>query len=269
MTKEKSQTKSKRGRKKGQSVVAEKILDLLSVTAQALDSFGNFTYNPYPYIYASLGHVHSKETINDAVEGLVKKGLVEKSKTEGLRLTLVGAKVKEKLVRVREKEWDGEWRVVFFDIPEAQRKLRDDLRSELKKLGFGLWQRSAWVTPFDIAEELSSYLREENLSGAVQVLVGERFGELNDQDFASGVWALKEINEKYQELLDDWGEELKKEQGGEERLRVAATFHQRYLDIFDTDPRLPEKILPDDWVGGEAGKLFKKLKSILSVRKDF
>ena len=266
-----NQTKPKKEKRErmGRPYLGKKILRILSATAQTLDSFGNFAYNPYPYIYSSLGHVHDKETIDEAVEGLVKKGLVEKSKTEGLRLTLVGAEVKEKLIRVREKEWDGEWRVVFFDIPEAQRKLRDDLRSELKKLGFGLWQRSAWLTPFDIAEELSSYLRKEDLFGAVQILVGKRLGELDDRDFAAKVWPLKELNERYRALLGVWEREIGKESTAEERFATAASLHGRYLDLLVSDPQLPSGLLPNDWAGGEAKRLFKKLKSTLVGGKTF
>ena len=268
-TTDKPKTKERRGRKKGYSAAGEKILQILSAAAETLDTVGDFAYNPYPYIYASLGHVHDKKTIDGVVNDLIGKGLIEESKNEGLRLTPVGADVEKSLIRARKKEWDGKWRVVSFDIPEAQRHIRDGLRRELKKLGFGLWQRSAWITPFDIAEELGSYLQKEGLSRAVQILVGERFGELSDQDFASEIWPLKEINERYQELLNDWGEELEEERSGEERLQAAAILHQCYLNILETDPCLPKKLLPDDWLGDDAQDLFKKLKSILAGGKVF
>ncbi len=259
----------KRSKKRGPRYAGKKILRILSAAAQSLDDFGNFAYNPHPYIYSSLGHVYSKETIDDAVDDLIKEGLVEKSETKGLRLALAGTKVKEKLIRLQEEEWDGQWRVVFFDIPEARRSVRDDLRAELKKLGFGLWQRSAWITPFDIAEELGSYLQKADLSVVVQVLVGERVGKPDDRELAREIWSLDEINKKYKTLLGDWGKEIKKEQSGEERLAAAAKFHRRYLDILEKDPRLPKQLLPDGWLGDQAKKLFKKLRSTLAKGKAF
>lgn len=250
-------------------MVAKKILGLLSATAQTLDSLGNFTYNPYPYIYASIGHVHDKETINEAVDNLVEKGLIEKSETKGLRLTPVGAGVRKSLTRARQEEWDGRWRVMFFDIPEVQRDIRDSLRSELKKLSFGLWQRSVWVTPFDISAELGAYLEKQSLSDTVQIVVGERFGGLDDRKFASRVWPLNEVNEEYKHLLGAWKEEVGKESTAEERLEAAASLHNHYLDILVSDPRLPPELLPSDWVGDDAHELFKKLKSILTGGKPF
>jgi len=264
--------------KKRRKKIQDKILTILAASAGALDTLGNFTYNPYPYLYASLGTSHRRESIDEAMANLTDEGLVEGSAEEGFRLTPVGAGINKRLYQARQEGWDGKWRVVFFDIPEAQRKTRDDLRSELKKLGFGLWQRSAWITPFDIAKELNSYLREQNLSTVVQIVVGERFGppassreasragELSDQDFAAKVWPLKEINEKYEHLLNIWEKEVGKESTAEERLEAAATLHRRYLDVLAVDPQLPSEILPGDWVGDDAKKLFKKLKSTLSVR---
>lgn len=244
----------------------KKILRILSVVAQTLDTLGDFTYNPYPYLYASLGDVYDRETINDAVDDLIGKGLVEGNNDLGLRITSVGAGVEEGLVRARQKKWDGKWRVVFFDIPEVQRDIRDGLRSELKRLGFGLWQRSAWLTPFDIAKELSSYLRKQGLSEVVQIIAGERVGELNDREFAVKIWpVLADINERYKKLLDVWKEEIAKESTTEERFEAATSLHDRYLDILAADPQLPSELLPGDWLGDEAKKLFKKLKSTLTL----
>jgi DNA-binding transcriptional regulator PaaX len=262
--------KEKPEKKRGRKYLGKKILRILAAAAGALDTLGDFTYNPYPYLYNSLGHVYDEDTINDAVNDLVDRGLVEKCEGRGVRLASVGADVKLMLYQQRQEMWDGKWRVVFFDIPEARRSIRDDLRAELKKLGFGLWQRSAWITPFDIAEELDSYLRKQNLSGFVQILVGERVGALDNRKFAARVWPiLDEVNEKYHSLLNEWKEEIGKESAAEKRLEVAVFLHNRYLSILADDPRLPPELLPDDWVGGEAQKLFKKLKSTLSGGKAF
>lgn len=251
--------------KKRRNQIQDKILSILAASAGALDTLGNFAYNPYPYLYASLGTSYRKEHIDEAIDSLTSEGLVEGDRNEGLRLTLAGAGIKKRLYQARREEWDGKWRVVFFDIPEVQRDIRDGLRFELKKLGFGLWQRSAWITPFDIAKELNSYLREQNLAEAVQVVVGERFGELNDRKFAAKVWPLDDINERYERLLSVWKKEIGKESTAEERLEAAASLHNRYLDVLAADPRLPLELLPGDWVGDDAKKLFKKLKSTLTV----
>lgn len=260
-----NQVKSKKKRQ-GRNL-GGKILQLLSATAQALNTLGDFSYHPYPYLYASLGHVYGRETIDEAVGRLVKKGVVEGDKKRGLRLAPAGVDVKKSLYQERQKDWDGRWRVVIFDIPEVQRRVRDGLRLELKKLGFGQWQRSVWVTPFNISAELNAYLQKQDLSAVVQMLVGERFGGLSNRDFATRVWSLNELNEGYAHLLTEWKKELEKESTAAERLHTAAVFQSRYFDILIADPQLPLELLPSGWAGDDAKKLFGKLKSILTVGK--
>ena len=252
-------------RKKRPHPIQDKILTILAASADVLDAMGDFTYNSYSYLYSSLGDSYPRERVDEAVSSLTREGLLEGSKSAGLRVTLAGADIKKSLYQARQKGWDGKWRVVFFDIPEAQRSVRDGLRFELKKLGFGLWQRSAWITPFDITKELSSYLQKQDLSSVAQILVGERFGQLHDRDFVAKVWPLKELNERYGALLSVWEGEIGKESTAEERFEATASLQSRYLDILASDPQLPPELLPRDWVGGEAKKLFKKLKSTLAV----
>jgi phenylacetic acid degradation operon negative regulatory protein len=240
-------------------------LSILTAVADVLDTAGDFTYHSYSYLYASVGKSYRKESVDKAISGLAEEGFLEKNERGEIRLTITGAGIKKRLYQERQKKWDGKWRVVFFDIPEDRREIRDDLRSELKKLGFGRWQRSAWLTPFDITKELNSYLREQDLSGLVQIVVGERFGESSDRDFAAKVWPLDEINNRYQHLLSGWSAELKKESTAEERLEATAVFQNQYFDILTDDPQLPEELLPTNWVGKQAAELFDKLKSFLTV----
>lgn len=259
--------KRKPRKSRGINPIQNRILNVLAAASEMVDTVGDFTYHPYPYLYASLEMSYDRKNVDEATGYLAKKGLVERNEAGDVRLTPAGADIKKRLYRERRQRWDGKWRVVFFDIPESRRELRDDLRWELKKLGFGLWQRSAWVTPFGITRELESYLRDQNLSDLVQIVVGERFGDPNDREFAARVWPLSEINRRYKSFLAGWAAELKREQTDEDRFRAATLFHDRYIDILLEDPQLPAELLPRDWVGDKAADLFKKLKSLLSISR--
>jgi phenylacetic acid degradation operon negative regulatory protein len=70
----------------------------------------------------------------------------------------------KRLEIVRPKKWDKKWRIVLFDIPEEQRKWRNILRSQLKRLQFHELQKSVFVHPFDCMKEmkqLSEYYQGE------------------------------------------------------------------------------------------------------------
>lgn len=97
---------------------------------------------------------------------LARKGWVDRQETaEGAKITITEAGRKQVLLfkleelQPKKEKWDGKWRMVFFDVEEAKRKRRDDLRRYLKKLGFWQMQRSVWVCPYDCENEVK-YLRE-------------------------------------------------------------------------------------------------------------
>jgi DNA-binding transcriptional regulator PaaX len=60
----------------------------------------------------------------------------------------------DSLVIKRPKNWDKQWRLVFFDIPEEHRSGRRQLMNKLKTLGFMQLQRSVWVYPFPCRAEI-------------------------------------------------------------------------------------------------------------------
>lgn len=57
------------------------------------------------------------------------------------------------------EKWDGQWRIVLFDIPEKRRRVRDAFRHHLKQLGFYEFQKSVFVHPYDCSNEIE-YLIE-------------------------------------------------------------------------------------------------------------
>lgn len=82
------------------------------------------------------------------------------------------------------RKWDGYWRVVIYDIPEKDYLLRDRLRQELKKLGFKFVQRSVWITPQPVEEDLKTFLLKERLWGKIIILKSIMPPE-EDQRFAA------------------------------------------------------------------------------------
>jgi len=58
-------------------------------------------------------------------------------------------------MQIDKKEWDGKWRLVFFDVPERIRWGRDALRLKVKKLGFYEIQKSVFIFPYDCEDEIN------------------------------------------------------------------------------------------------------------------
>lgn len=70
-------------------------------------------------------------------------------------------------------EWDGQWRMVTFDIPARRSESRYILTSQLRRLGFRLLQDSMWVYPypcFDIVQQLVDYANVQQFVSMAEVL---------------------------------------------------------------------------------------------------
>ncbi len=57
-------------------------------------------------------------------------------------------------IRIDKKDWDGKWRLVFFDVPEKYRYGRDALRDKIKELGFYEIQKSVFIYPYNCKNEI-------------------------------------------------------------------------------------------------------------------
>mgnify|MGYP001562713708 FL=1 len=51
-------------------------------------------------------------------------------------------------------KWDGQWRIIIYDIPQKLRKASNAFRRKIKGLGLYRLQKSIWVSPYDCISEL-------------------------------------------------------------------------------------------------------------------
>ncbi len=100
--------------------------------------------------------------INEEIRELYKSKLVEAQQNKDGSTTLVltdKGKMKTltyhfATMKISKAQWDGQWRVVVFDIPEKIRHGRDALRQKLRELGFYELQKSVFVIPYSCEQEI-------------------------------------------------------------------------------------------------------------------
>ena len=135
--------------------------------------------------YAKL---YTKSSIRDGVDRLLRKGKVEVRETDGGKEVKITNKGKTEIIRYRLEElrlikpvqWDGKWRLVMFDVDERFRHKRDELRRWLVKLCLKLMQKSVWVYPYPLEEQIK-FLREIlETPHAVKLVTAEKID--NDHD---------------------------------------------------------------------------------------
>ena len=100
--------------------------------------------------------------LTDAFKRLQKRGCIEIEVIRNqiyIRLTKEGRKLAgwmqiDALKIKRPKKWDGNWRLVIFDISQMKKSHREALRGKLKQLGFYPLQKSVWIHPFECRDEI-------------------------------------------------------------------------------------------------------------------
>jgi len=207
---------------------------------------------------------YKKQSFYNTYSRLLRTGYIEKIVKNGRPVLRLTSKANQKikrdfpLLKMQKKKWDGKWRVVIFDIGEKLRYERDLLRNKLKDLGFGMLQRSVYISPHSFERDIAEFLDAKKLFGKALVLVAPHKLMGDPKDFARIVWNIKELEKNYNLLLKRILESEDKMKKNEIR-----KIKERYLQIVIKDPCLPYDLLPDDWVGREVRmkvvKLYKKI----------
>lgn len=235
----------------------EKLLFLASDFCDDVGLSLDFTYNPYHYKAAPVFECSKRSLYNLVSEG-VKVGDIKKVEKKGqiyLQITAAGREFLQRefpVFRWQGVKWDGLWRMVAYDIEEKRKDVRDGLRRKLEELGFGMLQRSLWMTPHDVTQPLREFLESEQLVPEVYVLEAKRLFTGDDLLLARQIWPLDELNVIY----EDWLGRAKKV-GKSKNKR--GELKEEFLEILKTDPCLPKELLPEDWVGERAAERFRKL----------
>lgn len=114
--------------------------------------------------------------IRTIISRLKYKGLIQKDGT-AYRITDAGSNYL-KNQNNKEKSWDGKWRMVFFDIPEKQRKHRNWIRAYLDRIEYRPLQKSVFLGKHPFEETFFSELMEKNLYKYVRIIT---VGEIDDE----------------------------------------------------------------------------------------
>lgn len=161
--------------------VKRRITDFVLLTLEkSVDGYirvEDFAYHHYRYHYG-IPEL-KKASLSQALKRLREGGLIELASDEKLVYKLTD-KGKEKAVltslKFDDKEWDGRWRLVIFDVPEKRRQARDLLRSKLKQWEFVHFQQSVWGTKKNCTKVLRNYIKSVGIEDWVMVVESDNLG---------------------------------------------------------------------------------------------
>ncbi|MFC5722330.1 PaaX family transcriptional regulator C-terminal domain-containing protein [Streptomyces gamaensis] len=152
------------------------------------------------------------------------------------------------------RDWDGQWTLVGFSLPESWRRERHDLRTRLTWGGFGPLQNGLWVAPgvVDVAELLGDLAFQDRL----RVFRGTVLAPTEVTRVLESAFDIAAIAARYHAFLDRWS---RPGALGSDALGGQLLLHTDWLECVRDDPRLPAEHLPADWPAIRAEKLFHSL----------
>jgi phenylacetic acid degradation operon negative regulatory protein len=239
-------------------------LNLLLWTADQLmrPTFRNLTdsYESWAYRKGLLGQLHRLERRR----WIERKASAPKDRiyrlTEEGRLHVLGGRDPEQRWT---RFWDGQWRMVLFDLPLGNDAQRRRLWSYLRDKGFGYLQNSVWITP-DPLEKEREFLARERIDVESLILLDARpCADETDEQIVAGAWDFERINNRYTHHLNVLKQRpsslLRSEAAASALQRWAGAEHEAWLNAVTKDPLLPQQILPSGYLGKRAWQRRKEV----------
>lgn len=207
-----------------------------------------------PYTFAKVDSKLEKinyQSLKRAVKHAREKGWIK----ESLKPTPEGRRrLKDIFPEANySNHWDGNWHLVNFDIPERLRFKRNILRTNLERLDFGKLQNSIWISPYNFLGEIKEVVDNLKIGPYVIFSISDKVGQEESKILAARIWKISELQVEYQNFVIRSGRE------GKDPFKLLFC----YQSIVGRDPCLPRELLPEDWAGEKAKKLY------LNLIKDF
>lgn len=122
---------------------------------------------------------YRQDQIQNSIKYLKRKKFIAFENNGNLVLTKQGNKRLSKInfeeLKIEKRSWDGKWRLLTFDIPEAKMAARHTFRRKLKELGFFHFQRSVFIIPYPCEDEIAFITEFLNIRPYVHLIITNRF----------------------------------------------------------------------------------------------
>ncbi len=170
-----------------------------------------------------------------------------------------------------DQPWDGRWFLLAYSIPEESRHLRHQLRDRLSWLGFGSLGNGLWISPYDLASEVSEIAESLEIEDHVEWFRTENGRPDEAPRLVTKCWDLPGINTRYEDFVSRYVPVFEHCRDGlkarvikaEECFVLRFELIHEYREFPFLDPYLPRALLPNNWAGECTAHLFKVLHDML------
>lgn len=106
--------------------------------------------------------------IKDGAKGSTKIVITSAGKKKTLEYNI------DEITINKPEKWDHKWRLVIFDIPEEYKRIREAMRSHLKRLGFYKLQKSVFIIPYECENEINFIVEYYAIRPYVRCILAEQ-----------------------------------------------------------------------------------------------
>ncbi|MCC5841048.1 MAG: hypothetical protein JJT96_13105 [Opitutales bacterium] len=156
-------------------------------------------------------------------------------------------------------QWDRKWRLVLFDLPEREHRLRKELHRALRSNGCGCLQGSLWISPRPVPEDTRIFEHPGSDCSHLILLEAESRGQKVDRQMVRSAYPFSRINELYREHIALLREGPPRERDAEALLEWSTRENNAWLEAIGDDPLLPAELLPKDYLGRKAWEQRKRV----------
>ncbi|GAB3843378.1 PaaX family transcriptional regulator C-terminal domain-containing protein [Micromonospora andamanensis] len=151
-------------------------------------------------------------------------------------------------------DWDRRWLLVLARLPDSNRAGRHLLQTRMGWSGFGRPAPGVWIsTHTGRVKEAEFILKEAGAYEHAQIFLSEYLGGADVQALVRQAWDLDGIEQAYEEFIT----EFTRQPSSDPLVRFTRLVHAwRRLPLFD--PALPRELLPEQWSGARAARLFHR-----------
>ncbi|HYF93816.1 MAG TPA: PaaX family transcriptional regulator C-terminal domain-containing protein [Symbiobacteriaceae bacterium] len=163
--------------------------------------------------------------------------------------------------------WDGQWRMLCYSIPESMRAIRDDLRKELAWTGLAPLTPGTWISPNPLEEAIAELVARYEIDQYVTTFGAGLTGAGTPRDLVARCWDLGGIQSGYDQFIARWAPRLASPglPGDVECFVTRIELVHDYRKFLFVDPGLPRELLPEQWRGHDARRLFQEYYAYLDA----
>ncbi|NLT53400.1 MAG: PaaX family transcriptional regulator [Actinomycetales bacterium] len=166
-------------------------------------------------------------------------------------------------------QWTGDWVAVSFSLPEARQAQRHGIRTMLGSLRFVRLYDGVWIRPGDDSGEATRALHEllHTVRCARWSVMHVRFDDEAGPHGPTAAYDLAGLASAYRSFIDRYSDLRERVRAGAVDAPRALIARTSVMDSWrrfpDTDPDLPEHLLPARWPRPAARELFLEIHSAL------